>query len=412
MAMQETLASPGTGAKRPVPSYGALLFICCGVTYACYFGSYMRIPVVPLYARSFGATTVDVGLINSSFLLMAGILSLPLGILSDRLGRKLLILSGLLITSLTSFLLCLSTTPLHLMAVYVLFGVGLAAFAPTMMSFVADFSPPTHLGRSYGWYTLAVYGGMSMGPAAGGLTAQWLGFTPVFVASGVLTFSVSLTAFFFLPRARHVLTNRPPKRDALVVAKELMRNRPLLACWLVSLGSCFGLGMFVTFIPLHAQEQGVNVGQIGLIFAAQAFANAISRIPFGRLSDRVARRSNLVILGLVGFSISMAAFGIASNTVMFVVIATAMGVSMGVAFTAVGALISEVAPPDSRGVAMGGYNSCIYLGMMLCSLGMGPVIGEIGFRNSFFLVALVNGATTGLFTIMFSGVGPSRKKAA
>ena len=399
--MQSAERETGSTGKRAVPSYGLLLSICCGVTYACYFGSYMRIPVVPLYARSFGATTVDVGMINSSFLLMAGVLSLPLGILSDRLGRKLLILSGLLVASLTSLLLCVSTTPFQLMAVYVLFGIGLAAFAPTMMSFVADFSPATHLGRSYGWYTLAVYAGMSMGPAAGGFTAQWLGFPPVFVVSGILTFSVFLTAFFFLPRARHVLINKPVKRDNLVVAKELMNNRPLLACWLVCFGSCFGLGMFVTFIPLHAREQGMNVGQVGLIFTAQALANALSRIPFGQLSDKVARRSNLVVIGLIGFSICMAGFGIASNTVAFVAIAIGMGVSMGVAFTAVGALISEVVPPDSRGLAMGGYNSCIYLGMMLCSLGMGPVIREIGFRNSFFIVALVDAAATGLFYIMF-----------
>ena len=393
-------------------SYQALLLICCTVTFVCYFGSYMRIPVVPLFAKSFGADTAEIGVINSSFLLMAGLLSLPLGILSDRLGRKMLILCGLLISALTSFLLYFSSSAQQLIWIYVLFGIGLAAFAPTMMSFVADFSPVTHLGRSYGWYTLAIYGGMSLGPAFGGMTAQRFGFLPVFLISGILVFALCWVVFFFLPRARHVLVNRPPKRKTLVVARELFKNIPLLACWMVTLGGCFGLGMFITFIPLHAQDRGVSIGGIGIIFATQAVCNALSRIPFGQLSDKVAKRSNLVIVGLIGFALCMFGFGLARNMLTFILFSAGLGVSMGIAFTAVGALISEVVPADSRGLAMGGYNSCIYLGMMLSSLIMGIMIGKIGFKNSFFAVAAVNFAATVLFYLMFNSAAASRTKQA
>lgn len=389
-------------SSNPTHSYKALLFICCGVTFTCYLGSYMRIPVVPLFAKSFGANTAEVGMINSSFLFTAGLLSLPLGILSDRLGRKLLILCGLLISALTSVMLYFSGSAQQLMWIYVLFGMGLAAFAPTMMSFVADFSPITHLGRSYGWYTLAIYGGMSLGPAVGGMTAQRFGFLSVFLVSGILVFSLFWLVLFYLPRARHVLVNRPPRRNTRVVAKEFLGNTPLLACWMVTLGGCFGLGMFVTFIPLHAQGHGVSIGGIGIIFATQAVCNALSRIPFGQLSDKVARRSNLVIVGLLGFAVCMFGFGLARSLGTFMVFAAGLGISMGVAFTAVGALISEVVPADARGLAMGGYNSCIYFGMMLSSLAMGIIIERIGFKNSFFAVAGVNLSAILFFYLMFN----------
>ncbi len=387
---------------NPTHSYKALLFICCGVTFTCYLGSYMRIPVVPLFAKSFGANTAGVGMINSSFLFTAGLLSLPLGILSDRLGRKLLILCGLLISALTSVMLYFSSSAQQLMWIYMLFGMGLAAFAPTMMSFVADFSPLTHLGRSYGWYTLAIYGGMSLGPAVGGMTAQRFGFLSVFLVSGVLIFALFWLVLCYLPRARHVLINRPPKRNTRVVAKEFLKNTPLLACWMVTLGGCFGLGMFVTFIPLHAQGHGVSISGIGIIFATQAVCNALSRIPFGQLSDKVARRSNLVIVGLLCFALCMFGFGLAHSLVTFMVFAAGLGISMGVAFTAVGALISEVVPADARGLAMGGYNSCIYFGMMLSSLVMGIIIERIGFKNSFFAVAGVNLSAILFFYLMFN----------
>ena len=106
-------------------SYGALLLVCCLVSFTCFFGSYLRIPVLPLYAASLGAGTVQVGLINACFLLMAGLLSIPFGILSDRMGRRSFIVAGLAILSGSSFLLWLSTTPLQMMGIYLLFGAGL-----------------------------------------------------------------------------------------------------------------------------------------------------------------------------------------------------------------------------------------------------------------------------------------------
>jgi MFS transporter, DHA1 family, multidrug resistance protein len=387
-------------------SYGTMLVICCGVSFVCYFGSYMRIPVVPLYARSIGADSLQVGLINSAFMLMAGVLSLPLGMISDRLGRKLLASLGLLVLSGTSFLLYFSYTPMQLAGIYVLFGIGLAAFGPTMMSVVADFTPPTHLGRAYGWYTTSLYGAMSIGPAAGGFVAEELGYQQVFLISGVFMILTFWLVLVFLPRRHGDRRQAAVKKKTSAVAGELLRNRPLLACWLATLGGCLGLGMFLTFLPLHAQNQGLSLKQIGLVFGVQGLSNAMSRIPFGHLSDKVAKRSKLVVIGLVGFAASMGGFGISGSTLHFAAFAVTLGVSMGLAFTSVGALIAEVVPPDQRGLAMGGYNTCIYLGMMLSSAVMGGCIGSIGFRNAFLLTALINVLMIFFFHLLMKGYPP------
>ncbi|HVO68284.1 MAG TPA: MFS transporter [Syntrophales bacterium] len=372
-------------------SYEKLLVACCAVCFACYFGSYMRIPVVPLFARSIGADTFHVGLINSSFLLMAGLLCLPLGILSDGLGRKPLIVTGIFITACSSFLLTLSETPDQMIGIYLLFGIGVAAFAPTLMSLVADISPPTHLGRSYGWYTTALYGGMSLGPAAGGFVAQNMGFIPVFFYSGAFILMILGVVFLSFPDGRSLRSSTARQQGSFMLSiRELLGNYPLVACWLVTLFSCFGLGMFITFIPLHAQDQGVSIGQIGLIFAIQALFNALSRIPFGYLSDKAAKRDKLVIAGIIGFSLSIVGLGIATGIYSFLFFAVGFGISMGVIFTAVGALIVELVHADLRGLAMGGHNACIYLGMMLSSAAMGAIIQQVGFRNAFLITALIN----------------------
>ncbi len=384
---------------RP-PSYGTLLFISCGVAFIGYLGSYMRLPVIPLYARSIGADTVQIGIINSAFLLIAGIMSLPLGILSDRFGRKLFASLGLIVLSVTSFLLYFSKTPMQIMWIYLLFGAGLAAFGPTMMSFVADFSPITHLGRSYGWYTTAIYTSMSLGPAIGGFIAQQRGFLQVFLISGTIIFLSFWVVVLFLPPAHLVIADRPKKRKPSIIVRELLKNRPLLSCWLVTFGGCFGLGMFVTFLPLHAQNQSLTVWQIGLVFAVQGLANALSRIPFGHLSDKVVNRSTLVVIGFIGFAASMAGFAISKSTIHFVTFAIAFGASMGLAFTSVGALIAEVVSLESRGLAMGGYNTCIYFGMMASSASMGGIILEIGFEGGFFITAVINLFLVGFFYLL------------
>ncbi len=180
-------------------AYLTLLGICCAVVFGCYFGTYMRMPVVPLYAVTLGADTVQVGLINAAFLLMAGMLSLPLGLISDRLGAKLTAAVGVLILSASSFLVCFSRTPQQLIGIYLFSGIGLAAFGPTIMAFVANISPATHLGRSYGWYTTALYSGMTLGPAVGGFVAQHASFFQTFFISGLSIFLTFWVLIFTLP---------------------------------------------------------------------------------------------------------------------------------------------------------------------------------------------------------------------
>jgi MFS family permease len=381
-------------------SYTAQLLTCCAVSFAFFFGSYLRIPVVPLYAAELGASTSQVGAINAAFMLMAGLLSIPSGLLSDRLGRRAVILGGLLVIAGSSFLLYLSTTPGQMVVIYLLFGIGLAAFSPSMMSYVADIAPRTHLGRAYGWYTLAVNVAMMLGPAAGGFLARAYGLRPVFLISGGLTLAMVFVTLILLPPSSPECCG-PGRRHALPLSlRRLGRNRPYLACLLATAGGCFAFGMFLTFVPLYVKELGMNAGHVGLIFAAQASANGLARIPFGRLSDRMADRSTLVLAGLVGVTVPLALFGLFSTLFLLLACAAALGLGMGVAFTAIGALIADVVPQELRGLAMGGYSTCIYLAMMLSAASMGGIIGAVGFGRGFILA----GAAGVALTLMFRGL--------
>jgi MFS transporter, DHA1 family, multidrug resistance protein len=384
-----------------------LLLICCLIAFASYISSYMRIPVVPLFAQDLGAGTVMVGFINSAFLLMAGLFSFPLGLYSDRLGRKPLVLGGLVVSAASAFLLAASSTPIQLVGIYLAFGLALAAVGPTLMAAVADISPSTHLGRSYGWFTTAIYGGMSLGPALGGWLAQRLGFRPLFLLSGVFLVVIVGLAAAYLPgqaKARREVSLPDWPR----AAQEIRQNRHLLGCWLATLGGCFGLGMFITFAPLHTHGHGLSMAEIGVVFGVQGAVNALSRIPLGRLSDAVAQRWRQGVLGLILVGASMAAFGLSHTFPHFLASGVFLGVSMALAFTAIGALIAEVVQPEFRGLAMGGYNACIYLGMMASSAAMGGVIKSLGFARSYLLTGLVLMVIALAFYLLIKDFSPGR----
>lgn len=144
-----------------------------------------------------------------------------------------------------------------------------------------------------------------------------------------------------------------------------------------------------------------GAGHIGLVFAAQALANALSRIPFGRLSDRIADRGTLVIGGLAGLAAALGLAGLCTSLPGLLGCAALLGVSMGVAFTALAALIADVVPHELRGMAMGGYNSCIYLGMMTSAARMGALISRFGFAPGFLVAGAVTIATTLVFRTFY-----------
>ena len=378
-------------------NYGPLLLICCCITFGCYTASFLRLPVVPLYAKGFGITTSQIGVINAAFYLMAGLLSLPMGMVSDRIGSKPAAAAGVFILAAASFSLGVCDTFPRLALAYLFMGMGLAAFGPTMMAFVAQISPSTHLGRSYGWYTTAIFCGMSFGPAAGGFIAQRSGYLSAFFTAGGILLAVFAGLVFLLPGKAETQNEPSGQPNRLVALKGLLKNRPLVGCWLVALGACFSTGMFTSFLPLHAQNHHLSAARIGMIFFVQGLANGLSRIPFGQLSDRVPDRSRLVLAGVGILAVAMVGLGASTSLALFMISAILMGMGMGLAFTSVGALIAESVAPSLRGVAMGGYNTCIYLGMMIASAFMGPVIQALGFATGFVLAGLVNAAFAALF---------------
>jgi len=381
------------------PNLTPFLLLCL-IGFAAFFCSYLRIPVLPLLAARLGAGPAQVGMVNGAFMLTAGLLSIPAGLLADRIGRRRPILAGLALTAASSFLVSLCQAPWQMALAYLCFGAGLALFAPGMLSLVADLMPAHRLGQAYGWYTTAIYIAMTLGPASGGFLAKAWGLRQVFLLSGGALVLVGLAAWRVLPAGapRH----RSELHAALAASLELVRNRRLVACLVATAGSCLGFGVFLSFLPLYAAGLGFDPAQVGLVFAAQALTNVVGRIPLGALADRCDRRF-LVASGLFCLALALALIGLFTSLGALLGVAVLMGLGMALTYTSIGALIAQLVPALKRGLAMGMYNSCIYLGMMSGSTLLGLVLKGTGYPLGFALAGASSLVTLVLFALLMAG---------
>ncbi len=348
----------------------------CLIGFIALFSSYLRMPVMPLYAASLGADPSQVGIINGAFMFTAGLLSIPAGMLADHIGRKIPIIAGSLAIAFSSLLIPLCHLPLQMAAVYVLFGVGLAAFAPSILSLVADVTPSDKFGQAYGQYTTVGYFAMTIGPAAGGFLAKSFGLKEVFFVSGGLSVAATLLALLLLPKG--VSRHKSDPHSIIGSSLELLKNRYLQACLIATVGSCIGFGVFLTFLPLFAVSLGFDAAQVGIVFAAQALTNVLFRIPIGIIADKIDRRW-IVAVGMFLLALALGALGQAEHLSYMVVCAIVLGVGMALIYTAIGALIAEQVPATQRGLAMGMYHSSVFMGMMSGATAMGMALKKISY---------------------------------
>ncbi len=390
----------GRMTAMPVPGPVPLpVLMACALTFVLYIGTYIRLPLVPLFASGLGASTVEVGMINAGFMIAAALLAVPLGLVSDRLGRRRLILAGMIASALTSLLLVAARTPAQVGAVYLISGVGLACFSPAMMSYVGDVAPPSFLGRAYGWYTSALYLGMALGPGLGGAIGA-AGFRAAFLVSAAVVGAAIVVGIPRLPAPPPVMRAGSP--DLRADLAEILANRAVVACWTVTFFTTYAWGATFSFFPLYARDCGISVAHTGLIFTSQAASNALCRIPIGHLADRTGHRNRYIVLGSLGFALCIGGVGLFSSPAPLYALFLLAGASMAAAFTAVGALISESVDTRVRGLAMGGYNTCIYSGFAASAATLGAVIHRSGYLSGFAAAGGLGAAAALVFPLIIA----------
>jgi multidrug resistance protein len=197
------------------------------------------IPLLPFYAESFGATAFTIGLLSTVFSLMQFLVAPLCGRWSDRIGRRPIILGGLLASAVAYVALALADSLALIFAARIIGGIA-GGNIPTAQAYIADIT--THENRAKGMGLVgAAFGlGFIIGPAMGGVLTRFGPATPMWCAAA-LCFGNFVAALFLLPESRHGDRDRVSlsRFDLLQRARHHRGLLPLLLVFfLVSTAHC------------------------------------------------------------------------------------------------------------------------------------------------------------------------------
>jgi DHA1 family multidrug resistance protein-like MFS transporter len=349
----------------------------------------MVIPILPFYVVEFGASGRELGALMSTFAVMQFLFAPIWGSLSDRAGRKPILMLGILGNALAQLFFGLSTQLWMLFAARILAGVLSSATLPTAMAYVGDSTSARERSGGMGMLMAAMGVGMVLGPGLSGWLAERSLSTPFFLAA-VLSLLALLFVWAALPeslppeqREAGDTVIRGPQFRQMVEALASPIGLLLLMAFLMS----FGLTNFEGIFGLFALERwGYGTREVGLLLAfigvVFALVQGVLTGPLTKHFGEAAIIKASMLASAIGFPIMLLAADLAGImlTISFFILSNAM------LRPAVSSLTSQRATVG-QGVAMGLNNSFMSLGRIT-----GPLLAGMLFDADIRLPYLVGGA--------------------
>jgi multidrug resistance protein len=253
---------------------------------------YLLVPLLPRYARDLALNPMQVGILFGSYAVALLLATFPVAILTDRHGRKAVMLWGLVGLAVTTLVFAVSKQYWLLVLARFLQGIaGSATWLPGM-ALLADHFPTESRGKAMGTAFAAANLGVLIGPPLSGLLDQHVGpAAPFLLGAGLVALDAAGRAFL-LPDEVQMRGPRLPLRHLL--ANPVIR----LFAGAMALGSALW-ALLESTLPLDLDHRlGLSPSRIGLCFAATALAHTFTSPLIGRLSDRLGRL-RVLRMGLV-----------------------------------------------------------------------------------------------------------------
>lgn len=363
-------------------------------------------PVLPLFVRSMGGSADIVGLIAAISPLAGILFSFPVGLAADRLGKKRLLVAASIVFVTAPALYVFVGDPFWLIPIRFFHGIGTAILGPVASAIIlAEYGDSK--GEKLGIYSSATLVGRSLAPLVGGslislfvsLQGGW-NYRIVYAAAFVLSLPV-LALSLLMPGDGADAGPGVKKlslRDFGASLRTFVTNRRLLGTALVEMATYFAYGGLETYLPLFLQGKGVPSYEIGLVFSVQILAIALSKPLFGKLSDRMDRRAQ-VLVGIVVLGASFAAIPLASGAVGATAIGILFGLGLSFSTVATSTYVSDVAEEENLGASLGALSSIMDIGHSSGPLLIGLVIQATTMTAGFMTGFAVCLATAAFFAL-------------
>jgi DHA1 family tetracycline resistance protein-like MFS transporter len=336
------------------------------------------IPLLPYFAETYGATGFAVGMLNTSYSFMQFLFAPVWGRLSDRIGRRPVLLGSLIVTGVSYVIFAVSGSLIVLFLSRIMAGIAGATIS-TAQAYIADTTTPEERTKGMGLLGAAFGMGFIFGPAIGGILSRW-GFSMPALAAAALAFAAAVFAYFRLPESlppeARVATARELKHPAASLAEALGRPRVGPVLLLFFIGTLCFSAMEATFALFGEHGYGLGPQGIGYILA---FVGTLSAVMQAGLVGRLARRFGERALVRAGFLLMGLGFVVGGLTPPFAAFLAVMGIAAlgnGLTTPSLSGLVSIFSPADEQGGILGVYQS---LGSLARSVG--PFLGGLAYDH-------------------------------
>jgi len=384
------------------------VLLCITGFLAIFSSTISKNPVLPLFATHLGADPSGVGMVAAVSAFSGMIASIPAGMLSDRWGRKKMLMTASAVFATAPFLYLFVSNLWQLAGVRFLHGFATAFFIPVSMALISDLFQRER-GERMGWFSTATLLGRFTAPVAGGTLLGLLAASPDFSYRAVyMVCSLAGGATFFavlrIPDIYKETVHHQNWTETLTAFTCVVSNRAILVTASVEAAVLFAYGIFETFLPLYARQHGISAYEIGIFLSAQIIVLALARPIMGRFSDRHGRKAQIVS-GAVTSAGILAALALFSTFVSFLIISVLFGLSLSLVTSATTAHIADLSKKETHGSAMGLLGSVMDIGHTTGPLAAGLIAAHFGFAQAFLAASSALFLASLLFLMI---IGPSR----
>ncbi|HEV3210676.1 MAG TPA: MFS transporter [Chthoniobacterales bacterium] len=349
--------------KSPLASILSIVFIDL-------VGFGMIIPILPLYAQRFQATEWQIGLLLASYSFMQFLASPVLGWLSDRYGRKPVLLCSLIGSAVGYMFMASAVSLATLFAARILAGIS-GASVGTASAYIADITPPENRSKRIGLIGAAFGVGFVLGPAIGGILSHFSVVAPFWFAA-ILSILNAIIMWIVLPEPeRHAVRQQGP-----VNLRETFEQAGSWRLSVITVTYFIGIAGFAIVTVIYAQVSNrrfdLSQSQISYIFVMMGLIGAMIQ---GGAIGRLAKRFGDVDLAITGFAVmalSMMAMPLAHSIPVFLVFSAGLAMGNSLSQPTMSAIASKGASPALQGRVLGIVQSAGSLGRVF-----GPVIAGI-----------------------------------
>jgi DHA1 family tetracycline resistance protein-like MFS transporter len=344
------------------------------------------IPLLPFYAEHFGASALLVGLLSTSFSLAQFVFAPFWGRLSDRIGRRPVILIGLLGSCLSYAFFALATSLPMLFLARTLAGIA-GANIPTAQAFIADSTTADTRARGMGLIGAAFGLGFMFGPAIGGFLSHWGYAAPAWFASAI-SLANFVAALLLLPESRpgHLRDTIRPAR--LEVIRRALARPQLPLVLLVYFIVLTSFASFEAMFALYSERRfGFSAATIGYMFAWVGVVLAtVQGLLVGRVVKAIGER-RLVPLAVFVIAAALGSVPFAPSVPVLAAVCGLLAFGMGFNSPSLLSAISQLADPRDQGSTLGVSQSLGSLARIIGPMWGGWVFDQFGIRYPFFTAA-------------------------